>query len=346
MHLGTTALPVLVSVLLALGHDGAPVLVASGALVAAAGAGLILRDRRRVERDAEELLDSVQSWRDGDIQTAISLNDGPTSALRDALEDARRTLVRERQILKRQREELAGHLTRVEERLRDPGAEARRRRLARIHDLAVILSVGKASVEAAVVDLTVNGVVLAVRPQVAERLMPGLPVRVRVECGGATLHPVGVTTVAPARGRCLDLREWVFRFSEPLEPKALPSTVSAALELREFERVRPHLYHPMTATLVCDGMGTVPAQVMDVSHAGVGLLVSLSEESVGELGREITVQLHMPTLGRFAVVSSVVVNVAVSEVGTRLGLAFAREADVEELAKVGTWLRRADRMAA
>ena len=240
-------------------------------------------------------------------------------------------------VLGQQREDLALHLSRTEERLRDPTAEARRSRIARIPDLEVKLTVGDLTEPAALLDLSLESGVLGVRPVASERLVPGMPVQLELAIHDEPFEVANVVVLAPARGALLDLKEWVFRFEPPLQPAVLPSALAKALELRGAARIRPVGANPAGATLVCD-LGHLPAEVVDVSESGIGLNAALDAGKAGRLGTTFTVQLHMPAMGEVAILPVTLRNMSVRTSGVRMGLSFDTAADESELRKVQAWI--------
>lgn len=291
----------------------------------------VLRDLRRMERVAEELGEDMESG------IVLPVSWSVLSPLADSLVRAYGRVRLRMQLLQQQREDLAGHLTRTEERLRDPTAEARRGRISRLGDLQVLLTVGTHESPAALLDLSLETVVLGVKPDHAERLVPGLPVHLSMEVEGVPFDVGDAMVLAPARGGLLDLQEWVFRFDPPLRPVVLPAALAKALELRGAERIRPLSSNPVSATLVSD-LGRMPADVVDVSNTGLGIATSLDAKGAGRLGTTFTIQLHLPGQGDVAIIPVTLRNMAVRSDGVRMGLSFDRDADPAELDKVQGWL--------
>lgn len=312
------------------------VLAAGGA---AAAALLLLRTgRQRLLRDVQDLTAAASQLADGATEQVVLPTSWPELApLAEAMETARGKVRMRVHLLQRQREELASHLTRTEERLRDPNAEARRRRIARIPNLSAQLSVGAIESSVAVLDLSLEGGVLGVKPEHAERLVPGLPVRLLLEIDRVPFEVKDVVVLAPARGGLLDLKEWVFRFEPPLVPSSLPPALAVALELRGAERIRPLATNPVGATLVCS-LGRLQADVVDVSRTGVGVGAALDARRAGRLGPSFTIQLHLPAMGEVAVLPVTLRNVAVRDDGVRMGLSFDSSAEGHQLRKIHAWL--------
>lgn len=312
-------------------------------LLAAGGAGaaatLLLRaGRRQLLQDVQDLSVAASQLADGATEQVVLPTSWPELApIAEAMESARGKVRLRVQLLQRQREELASHLTRTEERLRDPNAEARRRRIARIPNLSAQLTIGSVDSAVAVLDLSLEGGVLGVRPEPAERLVPGLPVQLLLEIDGLPFEVKDVVVLAPARGGLLDLKEWVFRFEPPLSPSSLPPTLAVALELRGAERIRPLATNPVGATLVCS-LGRLQAEVVDVSRTGVGVSAQLDARRAGRLGPSFTIQLHLPAMGEVAVLPVTLRNVAVRDDGVRMGLSFDSGAEGHQLRKIHAWL--------
>lgn len=291
----------------------------------------VLRDLRRME----VALDEVGEEMDAGIALPVSWS--VLAPLADSVVQAHGRVQFRMRLLEQQREDLAGHLTRTEERLRDPLAEARRDRISRLGDLQVLLTVGGHMSPAALLDLSLDAVVLGVKPDHAERLVPGLPIHLSMEVEGTPFDVGTAVVLAPARGGLLDLQEWVFRFEPGLSPRSLPPALAKALELRGAERVRPMSSNPVHATVVSE-LGRIQAEVVDVSSTGLGIGTPLDAKGAGKLGTAFTIQLHLPGLGEMAVLPVTLRNMAVRSDGVRMGLSFDRDADPLEVAKVETWI--------
>ncbi len=309
----------------------------------AASAGLATyalhrRALRYVRRDLERLEAAVDNLVEGPTETVVlPVVWRELLPLGEAVEKAYGQSRLQTRLLEQQRENLALHLTRTEERLRDPTAEARRSRIARMGDLRAELTVGDQQEPAALLDLSLDSAVLGVKPEHGERLVPGLPVQLRITVQGASLDVSDALALAPARGGLLDLKEWVFRFDPPLQPGVLPAGLAKALELRGAERIRPLAQNPVSTTLVCD-LGRVPADVVDVSASGLGVATTIEARRAGRIGTSFTIQIHLPAMGEVAILPVTLRNMAVRTDGVRMGLSFDREADPTELSKVEAWL--------
>ncbi|MEN0065242.1 MAG: PilZ domain-containing protein [Myxococcota bacterium] len=257
--------------------------------------------------------------------------------LGEAFERARGRMVMRLRLLRQQRDDLASHLSRTEERLRDPTTEDRRRRIARLDNLQARLTVGPRTSPAAVLDLSLEAAVLGVTPSQSGMLVPGLPVGLEVSVEETYVELPGTIVLAPARGGQLDLAEWVFQFDPPLKASMLPGNLATALELRRSMRIRPVASNPAGVTMVC-ALGRLPAEVVDISASGIGLKVDLDARRAGRLGPGFTIQLHLPTMGEVAILPVSLRNVAVRSDGVRLGVSYEPSCPEEELAKVAAWL--------
>ena len=293
--------------------------------------------RRRVERDLSRLEQAVSDLIEGPAERVVLPVAWPElTPLAEAIESGYSRVRLQMRLLEQQREDLAIHLTRTEERLRDPTAEARRVRIARIGELHVTLTVGEQTEPAALLDLSLESAVLGVKPDHAEKLVPGLPVRLSLSVDGNALDIANAVVLAPARGGLLDLKEWVFRFEPPLRPDVVPADLAQALELRRAERIRPLGSNPATATLIGE-VGRLPAEVVDVSSSGLGVRATMDAKGAGKLGTAFTIQLHLPAMGEVAILPVTLRNMAVRTDGVRMGLSFDKDADVAELGKVRAW---------
>jgi len=318
-----------------------------GALTGLAVLGLLVWARRQVVDDLGRLVDGAGRLSadddDGRVAMVLPMRWDELAPLGEAFERARgRVLLRSR-LLRQQRDDLASHLSRTEERLRDPSTEDRRRRIARLDNVRARLQVGGRRSPAAILDLSLEAAVLGVTPALAGMLVPGLPVGLQLSVDDELVELPGASVLAPARGNTLDLSEWVFQFDPPLAPQILPQDLARALELRGAARMRPTASHPASATLVCE-LGRVPADVVDISASGVGLEVDLDARRAGRLGPTFTLQLHLPSLGEVAVLTVTLRNVAVRSNGVRLGLSFDASCPEHERDKVSGWLDQTRRL--
>ncbi len=322
----------------------APSLVVRGCLGLLVGLSLVLTlawARHRMAEDLALLADGASRIGadddDGKVSMVIPMRWDELVRVGESIERARNRVVMRNRLLRQQRDDLASHLSRTEERLRDPVTEDRRRRIARLDDLRARLTVGDKTSPAAVLDLSLEAVVLGVTPGQAEMLVPGLPVGLQVSVADDVVELLGTVVLAPARGSTLDLSEWVFQFDPPLEAAMLPGNLATALELRAATRLRPVATNPASATLVCE-LGRLPAEVVDISASGVGLKVDLDARRAGRLGPTFTLQLHLPTMGTVAILTVTLRNVAVRSDGLRLGLSYDPTCTEAELEKVADWL--------
>lgn len=304
--------------------------VALGAVTAIAVA---YREQLRVGGEVEALAGAASRLAEGDLHAPIpAVKSPPARVLATALETARASVSTRLRALEQERDGLAEYLSRADQRLCEPVADARRERLAQLDGVTVRIAVGPDRTDAALVDLTPHQGVFALPRQIARRLVPGMPVRVWISLDGEAVEAPRALAVAPAATDGDGLAEWLVRFPEPLArgPSALWEAVRGA------ERVAPPPGLPATATLLAP-FGSVPAEVTDLSEQGVGLLVSLDPTRLGDLDRALTARLTFPTLGKMAVLSAELCNVSPSGQGVRLGLRFDRHEE-DELAKVAEWL--------
>lgn len=310
------------------------VAVAMAAVVLMLHRAAMLGVRRDLER-IEHVVDEIGEEPESGVVLPVAWT--ALKRLSESVVRAHGRVTLQTRLLQQQREDLASHLTRTEERLRDPLAEQRRDRISRLGSLQALLTVGGHTSPAALLDLSLDAAVLGVKPDHADRLVPGLPVHLSLEVEGRRFDVGDAEVLAPARGGLLDLREWVFRFEPALRPGALPPALAQALELRGAERIRPLATNPANATVVSDD-GRIPAVVVDVSSTGLGIATNLDARHAGRLGTAFTVQLHLPVLGEVAILPVTLRNMAVRSDGVRMGLSFDRDADEREIAKVRGWL--------
>lgn len=312
-----------------------------GALIGVAVTWTLAWARHRVADDLTTLRDGAERLGSDDddrkVALVLPMRWDDLAPVGEAFERARSRIVMRTRLLRQQRDDLASHLSRTEERLRDPSTEDRRRRIARLDNLRARLSVGQRTSAAAVLDLSLEAAVLGIPPAVSEMLVPGLPVGMGLTVDEERFELPGAIVLAPARGGTLDLREWVFQFDPPLKPEMLPPSLAVALELRGAMRIRPVASNPASVTMVCE-LGRLAAEVVDISASGVGLRVDLDARRAGRLGPTFTIQLHFPSMGEVAVLTVTLRNVAVRSDGVRLGLAYDASCPEPELEKVAAWL--------
>ena len=327
---------------------GAPPVWRIGVAVIAATSSYLLMQMaiRRVRRDLARLEETVADLVDGpDERVVLPVAWPDLVPLAETIEQVYGRSRLQVRLLEQQREDLAFHLTRTEERLRDPNAEARRNRIARIGDLQTELTVGDSTSAAALLDLSLETGVMGVKPDHAERLVPGLPVSLTIMVDEVRFEIGHAVVLAPARGGLLDLSEWVFRFDPPLRPSVLPAALAKALELRGAERIRPLAANPANATIITE-LGRMPATVVDVSATGLGISTGLDARRAGRIGTSFTVQLHLPTMGEVAILPVTLRNMAVRSEGVRMGLSFDKDAEQVEIEKVQAWLEATRRALA
>jgi hypothetical protein len=306
----------------------------------ACAAGVVAWTHRRTTGAIAEIERWLGGLGDGDLgKETPAAGVDELAGLARALEDARGHIALRMQTFETQRDQLGEHLARVEERLRDPVAEARRDRIAKLDTLRARLYLGVEAVDASLLDLAIDQAVLALDPAVAARLVPGLPVELTIVVDGETVRPGGAVAIAPGRGTTASLVEWVFRFEVALEPPLIPLALRRALELRGAERVRPTRDRPVTATFLSP-IDAYPATVVDLSRTGMGLLVPIDPARMGALDGASFVRLTFPMLGFVAILPVVLCNVRALPDGYRLGLRF-ENASRDELDKVAAWLHSA-----
>jgi len=310
-----------------------------GALVGVTVLAALAWARHRHDDDLSRLVDGANLLASDDDERALVLPMRWDELVQvgEAYERARGRVMLRHRLLRQQRDDLASHLSRTEERLRDPSTEDRRRRISRLDNLQARLTVGPKSSPAAVLDLSLEATVLGVPPAQAEMLVPGLPVGLHIAVDDDFVELPGTVVLAPARSNMMDLAEWVFQFDPPLSAEVLPGDLAVALELRGAARMRPVASNPASVTLVCE-LGRLPGEVVDVSASGVGLRVDIDARRAGRLGPSFTIQLYMPNLGEVAILTVTLRNVAVRSDGVRLGLSFDPSCPEYELEKVAEWL--------
>ncbi|MBX2801953.1 MAG: PilZ domain-containing protein [Myxococcales bacterium] len=327
-------------------HDDVRVRLVGAVCAAAALAALLVRAQSHMRKDIRGLMAAASEMADGTpTRVVIPVVWKELAPLAEALEAAHGRVGLQLRLLEQQREDLAMYLSRTEERLRDPNAEARRSRIAQIGNLHAKLTVGGSPEGAAVLDISLETAVLGVKPAQSDRLVPGMPVRLVIHMNEQAFDFGDVVVLAPARGGLLDLKEWVFRFDPPLSPDRLPPGLAKALELRRAERIRPVAGNPAGATVICD-LGRLPAQVVDVSSTGLGVSATLDAKRAARLGTSFAIQLHMPALGEVAILPVTLRNMAVRTEGVRMGLSFDETADQREVDKVRAWLQATRRTLA
>lgn len=321
MHLGSDRWAGLLAAAAVVAAVADPDPVRRGVVVlacAAAALGLRTYAARSLARELDRLGQAAERLVRGDLETPIP----PADRVRGVaarLEAARRAVVDRVRRVETQRDGLAEYLALTDSRLRDPAAEARRQRLSRCDNVRVELLIGSETSDATLVDLGLDQAVLATEAAPARRLVPGLPLRVRIHVGDAHLT-VMASAVGPAPTDD-GTQAWVVRFPERLDAADLPGELGAALVTRASDRVRPTRDVPATATLLAP-FGAVPAVVGDVSNDGVGLVVALGPELLGDLERQMVVRLVFPSLGRVAVVDCELCTVNWTGPAARLGLRF------------------------
>lgn len=328
-------LAVAVAAVLALTVALTPPPAGRAALVAVAIAGLCVAavlDRRR-ERQRQRELDALALVVvDGPVPNGVA---GLIAAAEQSRTDVRATIGG----LELERNGLIDALARTQARLRDPVVDARRERLAAVENVRVEVTVGSAAAPARLVDLWLDHGAIAVEPDIAARLVPGLPIGMRVLIGDDLVVPADVLAVAPGggpRGGPGGEVEWTVRFGEPLRASALPPALWQVISMRRTRRVIPTGDVPVTGTLLTP-FGEVAATVADLSDVGVGLVVALKGRQLGDLYHGLHVRITFPLLGRTAVLPVALRNVTCVGAEARLGLSFANERSAERT-RLAEWL--------